>query len=67
MYPSHNIILFFSGRKQICLQLERTALKERYKVQILYHVNNCRIINIDTCIQCGLGILLNLPFKAIPL
>jgi hypothetical protein len=39
-------------------------LKERYKAQILYHVNKYQVTYINTCFQCGLNTLLNLPFKA---
>jgi hypothetical protein len=35
-------------------------LKERYKTQILYHVNKCRVTCIATCFQCKLNTLLNI-------
>jgi hypothetical protein len=41
-------------------------LKERYKAQILYHINMFQFtMYTATCIQCGLDTLLNLPFKSI--
>jgi hypothetical protein len=41
-------------------------LKERFRAQILYHVNKCRVTYFAMCFQCGLNtLLLNLQFKAI--
>jgi hypothetical protein len=43
------------------LPVSYDKLKERYKPQMLYHVNMDRLTYIARCIQCGL----DLPFKSI--